>query len=571
MLHKLKRIIYAAHKHGIRYAINMIVFKIKSGIRKPDMRGMTDITAQERVAQRMAAFSRRPKISVLTPLFNTPEKFLREMIESVCAQTYEDWELCLCDAGTQADTQRICEEYTRRDHRIIYKKLNENKGISENTNACIEIASGEYLALLDHDDVLHESALYETVCAINEQGADFIYTDEAKFTDDPSAFFAPNFKPDFAKDELRAHNYICHLTVYARSLLDEAGKYRKECDGSQDHDMVLRLSEKAKKICHIPKILYFWRVHKGSVSSGVQAKTYAIDAALRAVQDELDRVGEKGKVSCIPPYPSLYKVDYELIGTPLVSVIVYGDATQEDVMRCIRTLEETRTYYPAELILVQGANMDDAKFAKAMHRLPTVMPLEGVSRSEMTDGKSGLRLAVERAKGQYLAFVHAQCEMKSEGWIEEMLAFAQRKDVGVVGARLYDGRMNVYSMGIAMMLDRPVPIHHMFRGEPYGSQGYEAGVNHVRNVTAVDGACVMMHKDNFKKAGGLDEEEGAYSFIMLCLKMRKMGLLNVVTPFCSAKYWGPDPYEDRSTDACQKLMDSRDPYYNPNVEMFGLY
>ncbi len=571
MVYKVKRVILAIRNYGFKYAYNMVIFKLKSSTRKLDMRGMTDITQEERTAQRGINFAKKPRISVLTPLFNTPERFLREMIESVCAQTYENWELCLCDAGSQADTRRICEEYAKMDPRIVYKKLSENKGISENTNACINIARGEYLALLDHDDVMHESALYEVVSVINEEGADFIYTDEAKFTENTSDFFAPNFKPDFAKDELRAHNYICHLTVYARSLLDEVGRYRRECNGSQDHDMVLRLSEKAKKICHIPKILYFWRVHKGSVSWGVQAKTYAIDAALRAVQDQLDRVGEKGKVSCIPPYPSLYKVDYELIRTPFVSVIVYGDAAEEDVMRCVRTLEEGRTYYPAELILVQGGDIDDVAFDKAMRRLPTVMPLGSVRRSEMTGGKSGLRLAVERAQGEYLAFVHAQCEMKSEGWMEEMLSFAQRRDVGVTGVRLYDGRMNVYSMGIAMTPDQSTPIHHMFRGEPYGSQGYEAGVNHVRNVTAVDGACVMMHKGNFEQAGGLDETQGAYSFIVLCLKMRKMGLLNVVTPFCSAKYWGVDPYKDGSTDTCRKLMDRRDPYYNPNVELFRLY
>ncbi len=571
MLHKLKRIIRAMYKYGFRYAINMVVFKLKSGITKQGMRGITDITPEERVEQHTTMFSYRPKISVLTPLYNTPEKFLYEMIESVRAQTYENWELCLCDAGNRADTQQICEKYVRIDPRIIYKKLGENKGISENTNACISIASGEYLALLDHDDIMHESALYEVVRVINGESADFIYTDEAKFTESPSNFFAPNFKPDFAKDDLRAHNYICHLTVYSRSLLNDVGRYRKEFDGSQDHDMVLRLSEKAKKIYHIPKILYFWRVHKGSVSSGVQAKTYAIDAALRAVQDELNRVGEKGKVSCIPPYPSLYKVDYELTGTPLVSVIVYGDATEKEIMRCVRTLEETRTYYPAELILIQSAHLNDDTFDKIMRKLPTVLPSRIVRRNEMSDGEGGLQLAVERAEGKYLTFVHAQCEIKSVGWIEEMLAFAQRKDVGVVGARLYDSRMNVYSMGIAMTPNRPTPIHHMFKGEPYGSQGYEAGINHVRNVTAVDGACVMMHKGNFEQAGGLDETLGGYGFIVLCLKMRKIGLLNVVTPFCSARYWGPDLYRGRSTDTCQNLMDCHDAYYNPNVETFRLY
>lgn len=571
VLQKARRAIYAVRTHGLRYACKAAVSKIVRRAGRPSMKGLTDVTQGEREAQRAAQFDRRPKISVLTPVFNTPERFLREMIESVIAQTYANWELCLCDAGSLAQTRQICEEYAKKDGRIVYRKLSENRGISENTNACIAIASGEYLALLDHDDVLHEFALYEVVSAINGEGADFIFTDEAKFTENTAEFFAPNFKPGFAKDELRAHNYICHLTVYARSLLDAVGGYRKECDGSQDHDMVLRLSERAKTIVHIPKILYFWRVHKGSVSSGVQAKAYAIDAALLAVQDQIDRVGEKGRVRCIPPYPSLYKVDYEIEGEPMISVVVYGDASEEDVMRCIRTIEEGRTYYPAELILAQGAQMSDEAFDKAMRRLPTVMPLASVRRGEMFGGKGGLNLAVERAKGEYVAFVHAQCEIKSDGWMEEMLAYAQRRDVGVVGARLYDGRMHVYSMGMAMTPERPVPVHHMFRGEPYGSQGYEAGVNHVRNVTAVDGACVMMRKSRLEQAGGIDEAQGAYAFVALCLKMRKMGLLNVVTPFCSAVYWGADPYMQGNAEACRAMMDDSDLYYNPNVARFGLF
>ena len=218
-------------------------------------------TPEELEQQRTEMFEKDVKFSVLVPLYNTPEHFLHEMIQSVIDQTYANWELCLADGSDNEhpDVEKICRKYAEKDARVRYLKLEKNLGISGNTNACIDMAEGEYLALFDHDDLLHPAALYEMMKAICEQGADFIYTDENTFHKTPKDAYCPHFKPDYAPDTLRANNYICHFTAFKRSLVNVVGKFRPECDGSQDFDMVLRLTEKAKKIVHIPKILYYWR------------------------------------------------------------------------------------------------------------------------------------------------------------------------------------------------------------------------------------------------------------------------------------------------------------------------
>ena len=283
------------------------------------------ISPQERERQKNTTFVNPVKFSILTPLYNTPELFLRELITSLQAQTYPNWELCLADGSDEehAYVGQICREIAEQDPRIVYSVLEKNGGISENTNACIALSSGEYFGLLDHDDVLHESALYEVMCAIEQKGADFIYTDEMKFRDMPESSTDIVCKNGFGKDELRSHNYICHFVVFKKSLLEGMAElYRSECEGSQDYDMVLRLTEKAEHIVHIPKILYYWRVHEGSVSMNLAGKQYAVDSAKQALGDQLKRTGELGKVACNLPYETIYRISYNIRKNPLVSVIL---------------------------------------------------------------------------------------------------------------------------------------------------------------------------------------------------------------------------------------------------------
>ena len=244
--------------------------------------------------ERETVFDRMIKISILVPLYNTPEPFLRDMITSVLNQTYQNWELCLADGSDaeHGEVGRICREYLEKDSRIVYQKLLKNEGISGNTNECLKLATGEYIGLFDHDDILHPSTLYEYVKAVNEQDADYIYCDETTFKNgDINKMLTMHFKPDYAVDNLRANNYICHFSVFAKRLLEGEELFRSRFDGSQDHDMILRMTDRAKHIVHIPKLLYYWRCHEGSVASGIDAKPYVVAAAKGAVADHLRRHG----------------------------------------------------------------------------------------------------------------------------------------------------------------------------------------------------------------------------------------------------------------------------------------
>lgn len=245
------------------------------------------------------------------------------MIRSVLGQTYPNWELCLADGSDteHVDVQKICKSYALKDIRIRYQKLARNMGISCNTNACLDMATGEYLALLDQDDLLHPAALYEIMKAICEKNSDFLYTDETTFHKKTTKSFSPHFKPDYAPDTLRSYNYICHFSVFDRNLLEKTGRFRSEFDGSQDYDIILRLTEQAKRIVHIPKILYYWRSHENSVASSIAAKPFVTETAKRVISEHLDRVNLKGEV-LDASVPSTYKIVYKIKGEPLVSILI---------------------------------------------------------------------------------------------------------------------------------------------------------------------------------------------------------------------------------------------------------
>ncbi len=293
-------------------------------------------------------FPRELKISILVPLYNTPERFLREMIDSVRNQTYKNWELCLADGsdGANGKVGEICAQYQKEDNRISYQKIEKNLGISGNTNVCFSMATGDFIGLFDHDDVLHPSLLYECMKVICEKGADYVYTDEATFTSpNLDDLIVLHFKPDYSPDNLRANNYICHFSVFDAALLEKTGMFRPEYDGSQDHDMILRLTEVAERVCHIPKILYYWRSHPASVAADINAKTYAIDAAKRAVHDHMrDYYGIEVEVESTRAFPTIFQVKYPIKGTPLISILIPNKDHVSDLKRCIGSILKKSTW-----------------------------------------------------------------------------------------------------------------------------------------------------------------------------------------------------------------------------------
>ena len=535
-------------------------------------------------AQRRATFTKDVTFSILVPLYNTPQKFLTEMIDSVKAQTYPKWELCLADGSDSAhsDVGEICLALAKKDPRIRYKKLEKNLGISGNTNACIDMATGNFIALFDHDDLLHPAALYEMMCAI-EDGADFVYTDENTFHETPKDAYCPHFKPDYAPDTLRTNNYICHFNAFSRELLEKAGKYfRPECDGSQDYDMMLRLTEKAQKIVHIPIILYYWRAHRGSVATDVAAKPYVIEAAHRALADHLKRVGLEGEV-LDTVVPSMYRIKYKLRGTPKVSIIIANKDHVRDLDLCLRSIEQKTTYPNYEIIIVENNSTEQETFLYyETLKSKTNIRVITWSNEDRTFNYSAINnLGVKESNGEYVILLNNDIEILSPGWIEEMLMFAQREDVGAVGAKLYypDDTIQHAGIGIGLL----TLAGHYHRGFPRRHPGYMGRLIYAHNVSAVTAALVMIPRRVWDEVEGLDEGYAvAFNDVDLCMKIRAKGHLIVFTPFAEAYHYESksrgientpakrarfESEIDRFYSKWQDVLDRGDPYYNPNFSL----
>ena len=478
------------------------------------VRSLHLISDGERENQKNRKFLAPVSFSIITPLYNTPENYLRELLESLQKQTYPKWQLCLADGSDKEHEYvgEICREYASKDSRICYEVLEENKGISENTNECLKFATGDYIGLLDHDDILHESALYEMMKVIEEEKADFLYSDEVKFSgkiEDASDF---NFKPGFGKDELRAHNYICHFTVFKKSLLDQIGQaYRPEFDGSQDHDMVLRLTEKAEKIVHIPKVLYYWRVHPQSVSMNLDSKSYAVDAAIHAVSEQLERTKEPGKVESNLPYRTIYRVHYEIPDNAGVLLILHGAEKNTEYDRAKEKILEKTTY---KNIRVVYANKENSTFADNVNK------------------------QIDSMEEEYAVMINVHCLPMNSDWIEEMLMFAQRKDVGVVGNKILCLDNTIYQAGIVLDNTKDEKIRFLCQGTSDEDQGYEAMLRYVRNVTAVWDGCCMFKKQTFSELVGFRENITGYEMIDFCLRAIEHKYINVWTNFSVAYFTG---------------------------------
>lgn len=540
------------------------------------------ISAQRRAQEENAQFPKNIKFSVLVPLYNTPESFLKAMIESVQAQTYKNWELCLADGSDSEHSfvGEICKKYADGDKRIKYEKLEKNLGISENTNACIRMATGEYIALFDHDDLLHPSALYEVMRAICEHGADFIYTDENTFSEEPRDAYNPHFKPDFSPDTLRSYNYICHLSVFSRELLDSVGYFRSEYDGSQDYDLILRLTEKAKKVFHIRKILYYWRAHKNSVAQDVGAKPYTVTAAKKALAAHLERCGLKGEV-LDSSVPTTYHIKYEIDGNPLISVIIPNKDHTDDLDICLKSLYEKSSYKNFEVIIVENNSTEKETF----EYYETLTQKHGNIKIVKWEGNFNYsainNFGVNYAKGEYILLLNNDVEIINGSCLEEMLMFAQRKDVGAVGAKLYYSDDTVQHAGVILGLGGTAGHAHKHFGRSH--PGYMARASIAQNLTACTAACLMMRRDVFDEVGGLDESfEVAFNDVDLCMKIREKGYLVVFTPYAELYHYEsksrgndstPEKLErfrgeiDRFKEKWQKQLDDGDPYYNPNLTL----
>lgn len=542
-----------------------------------------DFYSQKKLeAQRKATFPRDITVSILVPLYNTPEIFLREMIASVQAQTYPRWQLCLADGSDAGCTQveTICRELAVEDPRICYRRLEKNLGISGNSNASLELATGDYIALLDHDDILHPAALYEVVSAICREDADVLYTDEDLFRKTVRRRIQANYKPDYAPDTLRGCNYICHFLCFQRELLDKVGPFRPECNGSQDYDLVLRLTEVAKKIVHIPIILYHWRVHPGSVAQNLDAKPYAIIAAKRALADHLQRLGLKGQV-LDSSVTSMYRMRYEIEGEPLISILIPNCDHVEDLRKCLTSIFEKTTYPNYEIIVVEN----NSKTREIFDYYGEVCAQRSNVRVVHWDGPFNYpdinNFAVGFARGEHLLLLNNDVEVIAPDWIQEMLMYSQRSDVGAVGAKLYYPNDTLQHGGVILGIGGVAG--HSHKGADRYSYGHIGRLITAQNYSVVTAACMMLRRSVFEEVGGLNPTFAvAFNDVDLCMRIRKAGYLIVWTPFAELYHYESksrgkeDTPEkrarfERESDIFKELwaaeLAAGDPYYNPNLTL----
>lgn len=481
-----------------------------------------------------------PKISIVVPLYNTPLDFLEELLDSVVNQTYRNWELCCVDAGQDTAVGQHVQARAKADPRIRYQKLTENEGIAGNTNHGFELATGDYIALLDHDDILHPCALWYTAQAIVEQGADFVYTDEATFEGKVENVVLYHFKPDFMLDNLRSNNYICHLTTFSKVLMEQAGGgERAEYNGSQDYDLFLRLTEKAQKIAHIPHALYYWRSSPNSTASDISAKTYCIDAGIAALKAHYARCGVAvDDVTLIPGTPGYYKTDYTMAHPGRVSILIPTCDHIRDLETCVESIYARTTYPDFEILLIENNSKEEQTF-RSYERMQKEHPdtLKVVTWTGKGFNYSALNnFGAQYATGEYLLLLNNDTEVITPGWLEEMVMYAQQKRVGCVGAKLLYPDDTIQHAGVGFGIGGVAG--HLHKYFPATSDGYMGRLNYVQDVYGDTAACLLIRKEIYDEVHGLDESYAvAFNDVDFCVRVREAGYTNVFTPFAQLYHY----------------------------------
>ncbi|WP_373213654.1 glycosyltransferase [Blautia obeum] len=538
--------------------------------------------ADKRVLRRQkhASFAQKPLISIVIPLYCTPLPYLKELIESVRRQSYENWQLCLADGSPDDKAKEFLEKHYGREKRIVYQKLKENGGISANTNAAAELAKGEYLMFCDHDDTLEPDALYEIVKAINDTDADVVYTDEDKVSMDGQHYFDPNFKPDFNLFRLRENNYICHIFVVRKSLTDETGMLRSEFDGAQDFDFILRCCEKAKKITHIPKVLYHWRCHMDSTAADPSSKAYAYEAGRKAIREHYQRMGIDAKVD-MTERPGWYRSHIKVQGNPMVSIIIPNKDHTDDLELCLFSMSRKSTYRNYEVLIVENNSEKEETF-EYYKKLPERYPKVRVLTWEKEFNYSAINnFAAEEAQGEYLLFLNNDVEILTPDWIEEMLQNCQQENVAAVGVKLYYPDDTIQHAGVVLGLGG-IAGHIMCRASRE-DPGYFGRMISVQEISAVTAACMMVKKSEFDSVKGFDETfQVAFNDIDLCMKFRAAGKKIVFTPYAELYHYESksrgledtpekqfrfDKEVKRFQEKWAQQLEMGDPYYSPNLSV----
>ena len=516
-----------------------------------------------------------PLMSVVVPVYNPEPEWLRRALDSVMRQVYPNWELCICDdASTRDEVHGVLSSYEQLDGRIKVAYLPENSGISAVSNRAISLAKGEFIVLLDHDDELPPEALFEVLKLLQERPeADLIYSDVDKI-DESGKRSGPNFKPGWSPELLLSSNYISHLGVFRRSIVEEIGGFRSEFDGCQDYDLTLRFTERTDRVYHVPKILYHWRMVEGSLALSNSNKDYIKEAARRALSEALRRRGIEGFVED-GLLPNRFRVKPEIQGNPTVSIIIPTRDNLPLLRRCLESVECETSYPEYEVIIVDNASTDPATveyLASTPHRVIEFREDFNFSRIN--------NLAANAAEGEYLLFLNDDTEIVSGEWLEEMLRHTQKEGVGAVGAKLLYPDGTLQHAGVLTGVGHswvPAVATHSLQHYPATAPGYYVGMaNTIRNYSAVTAACMMVRKKVFEEVGGFDEMNlgVAYNDVDLCLKMRERGYRIVYTPYAELIHHESISRGGGGTSAEAIYMRKRwgevldgDSYYNPNFSL----
>lgn len=541
------------------------------------------LTAQdhELIKQHLTTLNFQPKISVVLPVYNTPEEWLRKAIDSVRTQLYTNWELCIADdASPSPHVRTILQEYAAKDNRIKITFRAENGHISESSNSALALATGEYVALLDHDDELREHALYMNVAELNRYpNAKLIFSDEDKITT-YGMRFNPYFKSDWSREFFLQQNFVCHLSVFKREVLTSVGGFRKGFEGSQDWDLVLRVVDAIdeKDIRHIPHILYHWRSVEGSTAQSSAFKPYALQAGAKAVEEHLQRRGTKGRVEILEDIAH-YRIRYDLPRElPLVSIIIPTKDKLGMLSRCVSSLLEKTTYKNFEIIIIDNGSVEDTtlRYFDSISRLGNVR----VIHDERSFNFSRLNnFAVTHAKGSLLAFLNNDLEVISPDWLSEMVSYSVQPHNGAIGARLWYPNGLLQHGGVILGIGGVAGHNH--KGRPRSDVGYFNRAILAQNLSAVTAACLVIRREIFDAVGGFDEENLSIAFndVDFCIKVREQGFKNVWTPYAELYHYEsvsrgyehtPEKFErfERETRAMKQRWGNAlnvDPYYNPNL------
>lgn len=507
-------------------------------------------TKEELMRQREVEFSVQPLISIVVPTYQTPIPFLKDMIDSVRKQSYEKWELCIADGSLNGDGNdtkviRVREElnrYSMEDKRIKVVYLEENQGIAENTNQALALATGEYIGLFDHDDMLTPDALYEIVKAINDYDYDVLYTDEDKISEDSHDYKKPVFKPDYSPELLCANNYITHFFVAKKSIVDRLGGFRKEYDGSQDYDFIFRCVELAKKVGHVSKVLYHWRMHGGSVAGDPTSKMYAYDAGKKAIQSHYERVGIQANVEHMERL-GLYHTEYKMIKQPLISVIVYGE-DDEKKKRCSEWFKR-KDYSNLEILASAGINVEE------------------------------INALAEKARGSYLFFVSENLESVERDALQQMAGVLQIQNVGAVSGKVIGRKHTVEDVGVVFRTNGDLCKANYGIGDcDYGDM-FRAKV--MSNYSILSLNCFMTHKNTFEELGRFNKHFSlSFAAADYCLKLRMHGKRCVMQASTVWESKGSmrtgiinDEERERFYKEWQEVLRMGDSYYNSNYAKQG--